>query len=88
MFVPGELASRLAQMHAVYMRVEAQALREKYQAKVIAFITACAARGITPTQMQIDMECRTEGSVSSYRKREVIKAAIARVTMEAQGTEG
>ncbi|WP_321931905.1 hypothetical protein [Paraburkholderia guartelaensis] len=82
-----ELASRLAQMHAEYMCMEAQALREKYQAKVIAFVAACAARGITPTILQVDLECGTEGSVSGYRKREVIKAAIARVAMMAQRSE-
>ncbi|WP_434666255.1 TniQ family protein [Paraburkholderia sp. A3BS-1L] len=81
-----ELASRLAQMHAEYMRMEALAMREKYQTKVFAFVAACTARGITPTILQVDMECGTEGSVSSYRKREIIKAAIARAAMLAQRT--
>ncbi|MEX3953916.1 TniQ family protein [Paraburkholderia sp. EG287B] len=82
-----ELASRLAQMHAEFMAREAQAQREKYQAKVIAFIMACATRGITPTRTQIDMECEGDGSLSLFRKQLIIKAAIAQVAMLAQSMD-
>ncbi|MDR3095788.1 MAG: hypothetical protein LBV73_01790 [Paraburkholderia sp.] len=82
-----ELASRLARMHAEFMGREAQAQKEKYQAKVNAFMTACATRGITPTRTQVDVECGGDGRISSYWKREIIKAAMARVLLLAQGTK-
>jgi len=82
-----ELASRLAQMHAEYAGKETRAQKEKYRTEVIAFITACAARGITPGRRQVDKECGGVGRFSSDWKRAVIKDAMRQVAMLPKRTE-
>lgn len=82
-----ELASRLAQMHAEYVGGETQAQKEEYEAKVLAFITACAARGVAPGRRMVDIECGGVGRFSTNWKRSVIKAALQQVTGPAQRAE-
>jgi hypothetical protein len=82
-----ELASRLAQMHAEFMGEEARAEKAKYQAKVMAFITACAARGITPGRRQVDMECGGFGRFSTDWKRSIIKDAVRQIAMLPQAID-
>jgi len=72
-----ELATRLARMHAEFIGRETQAQQEEYKAKAIAFITACAARRITPCRRQVDMECGGDGRFSTQWKRLIIREAIA-----------
>lgn len=79
-----ELAARLSLMHAEYMGKETQAEKEKYRAKVIAFITACAVRGITPGRRQVDRECGGVGRFSTEWKRLIIKDATRQISMSPQ----
>ena len=83
-----ELASRLALMHAEYAREETRVQKESYQARVIAFVTACAARGITPGRRQIDMECGGTGRFSTDWKRSIIRDAMRQVTVLLERSHG
>ncbi|MFM0523905.1 hypothetical protein PQR11_02825 [Paraburkholderia strydomiana] len=74
------LASLLAQMHAEFMAQKTQARKEEYQTKVIAFITACAARGVTPSRNEVDKECGGVGQFSTDWKRMTIKNAIQQIS--------
>jgi len=76
-----ELASRLARMHAEYAGKETQAQKDEYRAKVIAFLTACAARGITPGRREVDRECGGAGRFSTEWKRLIIRDATREITM-------
>ncbi|MFM0439467.1 hypothetical protein PQQ84_23625 [Paraburkholderia strydomiana] len=75
------LASRLAQMHAEFVAKETEARKEEYQAKVIAFVKACAARGKTPSRRQVDKECGGAGQFSTEWKGMVIKQAVGQVSL-------
>ncbi len=77
------LASRLAQMHAEFVAMETQARKEEYRAKVIVFISTCAARGITPGRRQVDKECGGVGQFSTEWKGLVIKEALQKVSLVA-----
>jgi len=83
-----ELASRLAQMHAEFVANETQAQKEEYRAKVRTYITACAARGITPGRRQVDMECGGVGRFSTDWKRLIIKDAMRQVSLLPQRIDG
>ncbi|MEM5339696.1 hypothetical protein [Paraburkholderia azotifigens] len=76
-----ELASRLAQMHANFVATETRARKEEYQAKVMAFVTACAARGFTPGRRQVDKECGGVGQFSTEWKGLIIKEALRQVCL-------
>jgi hypothetical protein len=82
-----ELASRLAQMHAVFVSKETQAQKEQYQTKVIAFIAACAAQGIKPGRRWVDAECGGVGRFASDWKRSVIKEAMEQVAFRRAGPD-
>ncbi|MEX4002033.1 hypothetical protein AB4Y38_24390 [Paraburkholderia sp. EG285A] len=72
-----ELSSRLARMHEEFMGRETQAQKEEYKAKAVVFIVACAARGLTPSRRQVDLECGGDGRFSTQWKRLIIREAIA-----------
>ena len=72
-----ELASRLAQMNAEFIGRGTQAQKEEYRAKAVAFITACAVRGITPCRREVDLECGGDGRFTTQWKRLIIRDAIA-----------
>lgn len=74
-----ELASRLAQMHAVFVSKETQGQKEQYRAKVFAFVTACAAQGVKPGRRLVDAECGGVGRFASDWKRSIIKDAMEQV---------
>lgn len=82
-----ELASRLAQMHAVYASKETQIQKEEYQAKVLAFITVCADQDIRPGRRWVDAECGGVGRFATDWKRSVIKDAMAKVALQRDETD-